>query len=429
MGYSWPPSSPQFNQRSPPPVNLDIVNDMTRSYHDRRRANGGLPLGPSRRRLLTLAAQHAGETAPTARLPAHECLREEGDHSSKLEVTVDDIKRSIFEISTQPTIYEGTWRFRVAQRLRTPVRLAQPATTSNSSFCIRLDFDALSSIDGPVIVRDTQTQANLPYTDVVKMLEAFPTLDRKVFVQDSRASIDGPSCKEYTLEEVIKRFKSDEIDAPPIKLVDLCPATNNHIVPWFIKGRDVSLLCSIRNDALRGQTETGRTKDAKSMKDRSGFATCAKGEAHTDMHRDVNGFDTFLNCAQGEFVFGWVDKPSVESMPEWKANIDQPPESSTYRVILVKPGETVYFPRGTIHFVLRAPSTRCSLTFGGHILRYLQLARWTSIALDILDNPHTTNEDEFGDIYPIMIQIGKYLLALEARVTADGTDKDTKWSQ
>jgi hypothetical protein len=59
---------------------------------------------------------------------------------------------------------------------------------------------------------------------------------------------------------------------------------------------------------------------------------------------------------------------------------------------VLKPGQSVYFPPGTIHFVFRVRS-RQTLALGGHVLQWSGIARWMQVLLAQIRNPGITNED------------------------------------
>ena len=65
---------------------------------------------------------------------------------------------------------------------------------------------------------------------------------------------------------------------------------------------------------------------------------------------------------------------------------------SRWRYVVLKPGQTVFFPSGTIHFVFctRTPQT---LALGGHVLQWSGIKRWIRIVLAQMANPMITNEN------------------------------------
>ena len=86
-----------------------------------------------------------------------------------------------------------------------------------------------------------------------------------------------------------------------------------------------------------------------------------------------------------------MSRPTPQEEEEWRAN----PHRSTdgrWKFVTLKPGQTVFFGEGTIHFVFR---TRGNQTFalGGHILRWTGIERWLQVVTAQIRNPRITNED------------------------------------
>jgi hypothetical protein len=79
-----------------------------------------------------------------------------------------------------------------------------------------------------------------------------------------------------------------------------------------------------------------------------------------------------------------------EEEKEWMTNDSHTGGRWVY--IVLKPGQTIFFNSGTIHFVFRtqAPQT---LALGGHILQWSGIERWIRIVLAQMANPRITNED------------------------------------
>lgn len=60
--------------------------------------------------------------------------------------------------------------------------------------------------------------------------------------------------------------------------------------------------------------------------------------------------------------------------------------------MVLRPGQTVYFEAGTIHFVFRLEQHQ-TLLVGGHVLRWSRIESWMEVVLAQLRFPNTTNED------------------------------------
>ncbi|KAK0634081.1 hypothetical protein B0T14DRAFT_409342, partial [Immersiella caudata] len=63
-----------------------------------------------------------------------------------------------------------------------------------------------------------------------------------------------------------------------------------------------------------------------------------------------------------------------------------------WRYIILKPGQSVFFMPGTIHFVFRVREHQ-TLALGGHVLQWSDIRRWMQIVLAETKKPAITNED------------------------------------
>ncbi|KAK0723570.1 hypothetical protein B0T26DRAFT_611926, partial [Lasiosphaeria miniovina] len=63
-----------------------------------------------------------------------------------------------------------------------------------------------------------------------------------------------------------------------------------------------------------------------------------------------------------------------------------------WRYVVLSPGQTVFFPSGTIHFVFRVQGEQ-TFALGGHILQWSSVDRWLEVVIAQMKNPEITNED------------------------------------
>ncbi|KAK3934472.1 hypothetical protein QBC46DRAFT_368195 [Diplogelasinospora grovesii] len=67
---------------------------------------------------------------------------------------------------------------------------------------------------------------------------------------------------------------------------------------------------------------------------------------------DSHGFATWITAQEGSIGFGWMSCPAEEERKAWMAD----PHCYTggrWRYVILKPGQSVFFGLGTIHFVFR----------------------------------------------------------------------------
>ncbi|KAB5526462.1 hypothetical protein GE09DRAFT_662048 [Coniochaeta sp. 2T2.1] len=117
----------------------------------------------------------------------------------------------------------------------------------------------------------------------------------------------------------------------------------------------------------------------------------SEGGHNTAPHMDSHSFATWLTAQEEGIGFGGMSSPTSEEREAWMAD----PHRYTggrWSYIVLKPGQSVFFPSGTIHFVFRVRS-RQTLARGGHVLQWSGIQRWMQVLLAQMRNPAITNED------------------------------------
>ncbi|KAJ3532383.1 hypothetical protein NM208_g8462 [Fusarium decemcellulare] len=189
--------------------------------------------------------------------------------------------------------------------------------------------------------------------------------NKKVFVQiPTLPTTDGTQTKR-TLEQVYRKFVlKDGREGELWKLLDL----ENPVptpTPPFLTSAKCQLLRRLRDEMSKGlPPEIGS------------FILLSEGGNHTISHVDSHGFGTFITAQEGRHGFGWVSHPSEQDRRMWRED----PYSVRHlaRYIVLRPGQTVFFPGNTIHFVFRALNEP-TLATGGHILKWSTIMGWLRI--------------------------------------------------
>lgn len=120
------------------------------------------------------------------------------------------------------------------------------------------------------------------------------------------------------------------------------------------------------------------------------WSLLSEGGHNTAPHMDSHGYATWITVQEGSIGFGWMSSPTKEEREAWVAE----PKCYTggkWRYIVLKPGQTVFFGPGTIHFVFRVQSHQ-TLALGGHVLQWSGIQRWAQVVLAELKHPAITNE-------------------------------------
>jgi hypothetical protein len=117
------------------------------------------------------------------------------------------------------------------------------------------------------------------------------------------------------------------------------------------------------------------------------WALLAEGGHNTAPHTDSHGLATWITVQEGSFGFGWMSDPSQQE--KWMGSPDSYVDAP-WKYIVLSPGQTIFFPSGTIHFVFRRRDQQ-TLALGGHILQGIE--RWAEVVIHQLIRPRITNED------------------------------------
>lgn len=252
---------------------------------------------------------------------------------------------------------------------------------------------------GETIPLFTEGQQQFQWTDshrrpIAQLFHRMEDLTREVSVQIPSHNFDLPSYKTKSLEDVRDRFMAGYASQDPWNILDLRSPLPPAILPKFLTGENCQLLPRIRDALLEGHSAE-RTKasreDWNEWTELLEWVLMSEGGHNTAPHMDSHGWSTWITIQEGHFGFGWLSRPTAEEQDAWMKD----PLAYTggnWRFVILKPGQTVFFPSGTIHFVFRLREEQ-TLALGGHLLQWTALERWVQVILYQLKNPNITNED------------------------------------
>ncbi|RSL84267.1 hypothetical protein CEP52_016476 [Fusarium oligoseptatum] len=104
----------------------------------------------------------------------------------------------------------------------------------------------------------------------------------------------------------------------------------------------------------------------------------SEGGNHTAAHVDSHGFGTFITVHEGQFGFGWVAVKNVEDRELWEKDPLSLDVAKMARYVILHPGQTGYFPSGTIHFVFRLVDEP-TLAVSGDALAWSCILQWLRV--------------------------------------------------
>ncbi|KAK3983849.1 hypothetical protein QBC44DRAFT_390770 [Cladorrhinum sp. PSN332] len=218
-------------------------------------------------------------------------------------------------------------------------------------------------------------------------------LDRTVSVQIPSRTLQEESCERKTLLEVQDRFLIQRLTMNPWNLLDLQSPIPSAL-PSFLEGENCQLLLRIRDAVLMGGSAeriAAPGRDWNTWRNVTDWALLSEGGHNTSPHMDSHGYSTWITIQEGRIGFGWMSRPSQQEEETWMSE----PHNFTggeWRYVVLSPGQTVFFPSGTIHFVFRVRGEQ-TFALGGHVLQWSSVDRWLEVVIAQMENPEITNED------------------------------------
>jgi hypothetical protein len=260
----------------------------------------------------------------------------------------------------------------------------------------RSKLESGATLHGPII---TEGQQQFQWEQrkgrpVEQLFRRMGNPNRTVSVQKPSLRLEQPSCIAMRLGDIYDTFAENKASDDPLNVLDLRNPLPRSILPYFLTGEDCQLLSRVRDTILEGATAercTAQVTEWNKWRDDEDWVLLAQGGAHTLTHQDSCGKATWLTVQEGLLGFGWISHPSREEIASWR---DEPNgfTGGQLRYVVLRPGQTVYFEAGTIHFVFRLEQYQ-TLLVGGHVLRWSRIESWIEIVLTQLRFPNTTNED------------------------------------
>lgn len=194
-----------------------------------------------------------------------------------------------------------------------------------------------------------------------------------------------------TLREIYERFSGGPDLNDPWNVLEMQSPLPS-CLPDFLSGENCQLLLRIRDTVLSTGSAGRRSAPVKSWnkwKDVTEWVLMSQGGNNTSAHMDSHGFATWLTVQQGEIGFVWMSRPTLDERREWMGD-PQGYTGGQWRYVILKEGQSVFFPSGVIHGVFRLEN---SLMIGGHILQWTGIVDWLQVVMDEMRNPMITNEE------------------------------------
>ncbi|KAK4569916.1 hypothetical protein LTR86_002885 [Recurvomyces mirabilis] len=279
---------------------------------------------------------------------------------------------------------------RQAKRIMDLLNVAEPPRTGEALWLVTPDQAAKwlapgQYFDGPIVVHGQQI---LPLQSIDDFLGEHFDDSIQVSIQDP-STYKVPHVRDVTMRQVKERF-SQPVTGNPWNLLELATHREDGLRPAFLNTSECSLLTKVK---LPGSGDTASRRGfTDGWKEVEKWTLVAQAGALTEPHQDSHGYSTYISVNQGVVGFGWLSKPTAGERAGWCGHHDSY-IGGRWRYVILRPGMTVYFPAGTVHFVFRHPDAGNTLAFGGHVLRCSQIVRWINVLLQESAIPNVTNED------------------------------------
>ncbi|RGP74096.1 lysine-specific demethylase 2b [Fusarium sporotrichioides] len=243
-----------------------------------------------------------------------------------------------------------THRHSAARETLSILECATPPSQDEAIYCSAKEAATLVDSDTILVVRDQQQfqWGGRPIDGLFKNYLAYWPEHKKIRVTILDLPTPGPLTRRKTIQEVTQKILHGYPSDQRWNILDL-KNTADVPHPEFLSPRNCSLLHC--------------------------FPPCGN---HTPAHVDSHGLATFITVQQGELGFGWI----AHETPQDRLDIHKDPIPDSVkrkaRYMVLRPGQTVYMPSGTIHFIFRRQAIPTMAT-GGHILTWNSIPKWLSI--------------------------------------------------
>jgi len=220
---------------------------------------------------------------------------------------------------------------------------------------------------------------------------------RKVCVQVPSQSLKraSESFKKVDISQVFDRLLENSGSNDPWNVLDFGSELHSLIIPVCLTGANAQLLLLIKNAIMSSKEVTRPTAEGKEWSEWTQvleWVLLSEAGNNTGAHMDSHGLSTWITVQEGEIGFGWLSQPTKGQLHTWAQRVDDFPDAK-WRYVVLRPGQTIIFPSGTVHFVFRRPGPgRATFALGGHFLQWSGILRWIEILQLQLRYPDTTNE-------------------------------------
>ncbi|KAK5170187.1 uncharacterized protein LTR77_004773 [Saxophila tyrrhenica] len=282
---------------------------------------------------------------------------------------------------------------------------------------------------------DPDSQEQRPIEQIFDILTSFPS-DALEYVDES---LPAPRRNQRaTMAQMAQRFARTHTEPMgvrfPLNFPDIPTRAPDNGVPSFLS----STSCTLLQDLLRAQLDVDEARIctcAAPPPPRCGHAiskrqfaalttawiywqggTTMLSEAGTVTapHWDQYGLSTWISCLEGEIGLAWLVRPkNPEEHMRWLSDPGRPTARWAFKVL--RPGDALYMPSGTVHFVFRRPSGGQTLGYSEHLVRRRHLVGWLRVVGLTLGREDVDLEGYGLVLPPLMRQVRVLVKAVKAQ--------------
>ena len=228
---------------------------------------------------------------------------------------------------------------------------------------------------------------------IEQLLQKHQLFDHKtVGVQiPSQLIASRASCKDIDFAEVVARFRANKPADDPWNLLEFGNPLQTPCVPSFLGHDNCGLLRDIRTkkttNGVAGRPRLGLKDGWTEIEE---WVLLSEGGNVTGPHTDSYGYATWITVQEGEIGFGYLSHPDKATMDRWTEGTAEYVDGN-WRYVVLRPGQTVFFNTGTVHFVFRPRGVQ-TMAFGGHVLLWSYAVQWLETVIWQLEHDDVTNE-------------------------------------
>lgn len=318
------------------------------------------------------------------------------------ELFVEEVIRHLRNALSTRCLREDTWGYHNAEEMLEMLEQhSLPAVPGVDVHIGRSETDTLqhNSNGMPEVYPHSDHETESGMAPIQELFGIWMRDDKaRLSVSDPSRSIFNSPAVTRTVMKINERFTDASVRVSPWNLLDFSKPHVKSFKPQFFDSWDCSFFKALGAVAMTGRNAS-RAKASKaqlhSFPGLEEWILVAEAGALTLPHQDSHGYSTWLKALQGEIGFGWLVHPSQADLNAWYQNRlwKNSPDKRAWRYVILRPGQWVHFPSGTVHFVFRRSANNAqTMLAGGHYVRWSAVEQWITVLVNQLYHPAATNE-------------------------------------